>query len=193
MRSESMTTNSSAKLGAARKRRVLRFIAAVAALVAAIGWILWLRPTSLGGPASYVFVSGESMEPTHHNADLIVARRTSSYETGEVIVYRVPEGETGAGALVIHRIIGSDAQGLITQGDNRGHADLWRPAPEDVVGEVWIAIPGAGRWLAVLRSPLIFATVAALWVFLAIVVPKRKDSSADPQAMSPRVAPDAVS
>src|ERR687892_63615 len=107
----------------------LKAIANVVVIFALIAsWFVFLGPQFLGGPIAYVLVSGESMEPTLIHNDFVIARRQDTYQTGDVVVYRIPEGETGAGGLVIHRIIGGSAEdGYILQGDNRTTPDLWRP------------------------------------------------------------------
>jgi signal peptidase I len=137
----------------------------------AIGWAVFLRPTALGGPATYVVVSGTSMEPTLHSGDLVVLRAVDHYDTGDVVTYHVPVGSPGAGDLVIHRITGGDADtGFTTRGDNRDRADDWTPTATEIGGRSWFMVPAAGRWLAHLANPALLAAVlggltAALVVF----------------------------
>ena len=135
-------------------------LALVVALAAA--WAVTLRPTSLGGPASYVFVSGVSMLPTLESGDLVVLHEAERYAPGDVIAFRVPEGAPGAGALVIHRIVGgSAAEGFVMRGDNKSVADEWRPDADDVAGRLTVRLPGAGTVLAWLRQPGVFAPLLA--------------------------------
>jgi signal peptidase I len=152
-----------------RADRRLARIALTAAFVAlAIAWTLLLRPQALGGPAAYI-VSGDSMEPTLANGDLVVALKRSSYRIGDVVAYRIPEGEQGAGALVIHRIMGgSPDAGYMLQGDNRTGEDLWRPKPEHIAGDMRIRLPRAGVPLTFVRTPLGMAIFAALIAFFFI-------------------------
>jgi signal peptidase I len=127
-------------------------------------------PPMLGGPVNYIIVSGNSMEPTLHPGDLVLVRTSSSYRVGDVVAFRIPEGQAGAGALVIHRIVGRSArEGFVLQGDNKSSPDLWRPRPEDVVGRRWLRVPRLGLWLTVLRHPLVLATAAAMFGFIAVV------------------------
>ena len=148
-------------------RRVRGF--ALLVLVAGVVVVLW--PTSLGGNVDYVVVSGTSMEPGLHTGDLVLVRAEDTYEAGDEVAYRVPEGDVGEGSTVIHRITGGDGTtGYTTQGDNRDAADTWAPRDGDVVGERWVMVPQAGRLLVFLRSPLAIALIAAaitLWVALA--------------------------
>lgn len=153
-------------------------LALVAAL--AIGWFVTLRPTSLGGPASYLFVSGVSMLPTLESGDLVVLHQAESYDVGDVIAFRVPEGQPGAGALVIHRIVdGSAADGFIMRGDNKNVVDEWRPRLDDVAGRLTVRLPGAGIAIAWLRQPGVLAPLLAGLTVAFIILgggerPKRK-------------------
>src|SRR5215831_17838445 len=65
----------------------LNAIGLALAIAALVGWALFLRPQSLGGPAGYVLVSGKSMLPRYHTGDLVLVERRSSYHLGEVIAY----------------------------------------------------------------------------------------------------------
>lgn len=133
----------------------------IAALLFATAWFVALRPTYLGGWTAYVIVSGASMQPTLRSGDLVAVRTRASYQTGDIVAYRVPRGEPGEGAVVIHRIVGgSAAAGYVLQGDNTLGPDLWRPHPVDVIGRAWIRVPGAGRVLALLLSPFWLGTLA---------------------------------
>src|SRR5581483_11250469 len=132
-------------------------VAGIALVVLALAfWVQYLRPQSLGGNASYVLVSGHSMLPRYH--------------TGEVIAYHVPKGDPLAGAQVIHRIIGGDAQhGFVVQGDNRTAPDVWRPKPGDIVGAKELRIPDAIVLLQFLRTPVFLALLAACFVFVHVL------------------------
>ncbi len=120
-------------------------------------WFFLLRPASLGGPASYVVVSGTSMEPTLYTGDLVITRRQDSYEVGNIVAFRVEDG------LVIHRIVGGTAEsGYVLRGDNRDSNDQWRPAPREIAGRLWLRLPRVGRWVQRLREPANFAALVAV-------------------------------
>ena len=132
-------------------------------------WFFTLRPAFLGGKTSYAIVNGVSMLPTLRQGDLVIVRRHAAYQVGEIIAYRIPDGEPGAGAIIIHRIVGgSPDAGYLTKGDNKPAPDVWRPTQNDVVGERWVRIARAGSALAYLRAPLPLATVVAVPLFIAI-------------------------
>ena len=163
----------------AKQRRSVPVRSIAAWLLFAIvvaAWAAFLRPISLGGPANYVTVSGESMEPTMFNGDFVITREQVNYQVGDVLVYKIEEGEVGEGGLVIHRIIGgSMEEGFVTQGDNRDKPDLWYPKGDEIVGEVWLEIPKAGKYLPLLRSPFVIAGFAALLAFVYVMGFDRKE------------------
>src|SRR5688572_19635960 len=85
-------------------RRTAKRIASFALLAAAVACALLVWPGFLRGGTAYVIVSGNSMDPTLHAGDLVLTVRRGSYNVGDVVAYRIPEGQPGAGVLVIHRI-----------------------------------------------------------------------------------------
>jgi signal peptidase len=147
-------------------------------LVVLAGWALVLRPQALGGPAGYVLVSGTSMEPKYHTGDMVLVIRQGEYRVGDVIAYRVPEGDVAAGAQVIHRIIGGDGtHGFVVQGDNRSAPDVWRPTNADIVGAKTLRIPNAVLVLQFLRSPVLLGLLAACFVFVHVL--RRREDEAE--------------
>lgn len=146
---------------------------AVGAVVLA-AWAVLFAPAALGGSAGYVVVVGQSMEPTLRSGDLVVTRSASEYAPGDVVAF-----ESGSG-LVIHRIVGGSAEeGFVMQGDNRSTADIWRPTPEEIVGRSWLRIPSGGRAMTMVRSPLLFAGVAGVFAFLAVVREEDEEEAED--------------
>lgn len=152
-------------------------------------WLLVLRPQALGGPAAYITVAGVSMEPTLHAGDLVVMTRADAYEPGDVVAYRVPDGDPAAGRHVIHRVIGGGAEeGYLLQGDNSAAPDRWRPTDRDIVGRQLVVVPGFGSVLMLLKTPAAMAGLAAALVVFALpqwstpvggaVPTQRRDSSA---------------
>jgi signal peptidase len=155
---------------AATLRRAL-CVAGCAVFVAAVAaWAVLLRPDFLGGPATYVIVSGHSMEPTLRTADLAVMLRRGSYRRGDVIAYRIRRGQPGGGARVIHRIVGGSATlGYITQGDNRGYRDPWRPTPSDIEGTLALRVPRLGLLPVFAHTMLGMAVMGALAAFVLVL------------------------
>ena len=115
-----------------------------------------------------------------HTGDLAVMHKQATYGVGDIIAYRIPAGEPGAGGQIIHRIVGgSTATGYITQGDNNPYRDVWHPKPQDVIGKRWFLVPKAERLLLALRTPWLIALLAgglAVWVALGIGKRKARES-----------------
>lgn len=145
-------------------------------------------PATLGGRTAYVIVAGESMEPRYHTYDLVVMRATGAYEVGDLVTYRVPQGDPGAGSQVIHRIVGGNGtDGYVTRGDNKPSVDRWSPTDGDVVGEEWFAIPQAGRWMLWFRQPHVFGALMAA-IVVALVVGSGEEPQPRPRRRRARAA-----
>jgi signal peptidase len=147
--------------------KTIALVAAQLAFGAVLVWFCW--PQSLGGRAGWVLVSGTSMLPRLHTGDLVLVERQPSYHVGEVVAYRVPKGQVGAGHVVIHRIIGGNGEtGWTMKGDNRTARDLWYPTNHDVVGAKLLRIPDAWFVLRILHMPVLLALFAGCAAFLLI-------------------------
>jgi signal peptidase I len=143
-------------------------IATQLAIVAALGW--FCLPQRFGGRADWVMVSGTSMRPHFHTGDLVLVEHQSSYHVGEVVAYRVPKGQIGAGYVVIHRIIGGNGRtGWRMKGDNRTAPDLWYPTDHDVIGSKLLRIPHAWFVLRLLHMPLVLGLFAGFAAFFLLV------------------------
>jgi signal peptidase len=148
-------------------------IAFLAVLVVVLtAWWVELRPTSLlGGPATFITVKGTSMLPTLKTGDFVLAEAQPAYHVGDLVVYRVPKGQIGAGDDLIHRIVAGNATvGFTLKGDNNPAPDPWTVPRSDVLGKEAVVIPGFGSTLLVLRSPLfagLAAALIAMWVVLS--------------------------
>jgi signal peptidase I len=159
-----------------RQTRLMRSLHHAPLMLAIGGFLAWylvLGPSVIGGPATYVFVSGTSMEPTLSTGDLVITRGTGQYAVGDIVAFRLPEdsGATAGGPLVIHRIVGgSGRDGYIMRGDNRMGDDPWRPRAEDIAGSAWLVLPGVAPFVMALREPAVFGALAAgLTVFVILV------------------------
>ena len=162
-------------------RRVLLRIGTVAfMLLVVVAWFVMLRPTSLGGPTTYVIVSGSSMQPTLHSGDLVIAFEHESYSVGDVVVYRVPGAEAGAGTNIVHRIVGGNPRtGFLVKGDSREGPDNWKPTAKEILGEMEVSVPSAGSGLVFLRTPAGMALLAGLTTLLiALGVSQRPGAEA---------------
>jgi signal peptidase I len=120
-------------------------------------------PPALGGKTDYVVTDGISMEPNFHGGDLVLVRAQKSYHVGEIVAYRSKALNT----VVLHRIIGLDGSRYIFKGDNNNFVDIEHPARSQLVGALWLHIPG--RYVGVLsslREPPVIGGLVALGALL---------------------------
>jgi signal peptidase len=118
-------------------------------------------PSQWGGNTTFVVVRGNSMLPKYHTGDIVIARSADQFDVGDVVVYAVPEQYTGAGRLIMHRVLSIESDGSLTiQGDNRSQPDNFDIFPSDVRGVEAVHLPKVGLALKVLST----------WWLIAILV-----------------------
>jgi signal peptidase I len=147
-----------------RRLTLTRLIAAGLAAAPIAAFWLTLAPTQLGGPASYALVVGSSMEPGLHRGDLAVVHRRERPGTGDVVLYRDRE----LGRDILHRVVAVEGGRFVTKGDNNDFRDGYRPAAQDVRGELWLRVPALGGVLEWVREPRHAALLVGLTVVLAL-------------------------
>ncbi len=145
-----------------RPRRI-RTVLSTALVLVILGtaWF-YLAPTQLGGSATYVVTHGISMEPRFHTGDLAIVRRQSSYHVGEIVAYHNHQLHT----IVLHRIIGHEGDRYIFKGDNNNFVDPEHPLASQLMGALWIHIPGAGVRLQSIRSPALMGGLIFVGILL---------------------------
>jgi len=152
------------------RRRALKVLELTIGLGLAAAWAVTLRPTTLGGPATYIVVRGDSMLPNYHSGDLVVLRAADAYVAGDVVGYRVPDGEIGEGHVVLHRIVDGDGgNGFTVEGDNNPAPDPWQPHFGDVAGKLWVLVPGFGRLITLAHQPVIAGALATSFVVMLLL------------------------
>ena len=145
-----------------------RFLSLIFTL-AIVGGTLYLWPAPLGGSTRIIVVSGVSMEPTYDLGDLVLVREQSTSQIGDIVVFEVPEGQTGAGLLVIHRVLKIDDEGFfITQGDNRSTPDEWQLTEDDIVGQPLAHLPRGGKFLEFVQQLWVIALIVGVAVMLLL-------------------------
>lgn len=112
-------------------------------------WIAF-APVAIGGQASYVMVNGISMEPNYHTGDLVIVRKSPTYQIGDVIAYQ----DAQMAAHVIHRIIGIEDGLFVLKGDNNSWIDAYHPSNDEVVGKQWIYAPKLANSMLWIRKPI---------------------------------------
>jgi signal peptidase I len=150
------------------RRRALRSLLVFALLAVVGAWWLTLAPRSIGGPGTYVVVSGKSMLPLLHSGDLVIAHQQSQYHLGEVVVVSIDGGE------VIHRLWAGNAKlGWTTKGINKLTPDLWTIPNKDVLGTKWLVVPNAGGWVRWAGTATGRSALAAALALFVVLMPRR--------------------
>ena len=147
-------------------------------------WILF-APVQLGGRASYIMVSGNSMEPNFHRGDLVITQKHTKYQIGEAVAYYDPLLE----GVIYHRIVAQEQNGFLVQGDANSWLDSHIPTNEDILGAEWIYLPGAGNILEKARQPGWLATIVVAFVLMT-VWPSGNDDLAGGPAGDPANEPE---
>ncbi len=102
------------------------------------------------------------MEPRFHTGDLALVRAQSSYHVGEVVAYDSRMFHT----IVLHRIIGRDGSRYVFKGDNNNFVDPEHPRASQLLGALWLHVPGVGAKLQSIRSPLLVGALIAVGMLI---------------------------
>lgn len=135
--------------------------------------LVWMWPFPLGGSTVYAVLKSDSMRPRFHRGDIVIARRASWYQPGDIVVYRsrhVP--------FVFHRIVGYDPKGrFLMKGDANAYLDPDRPTAEQVLGRYVMHIPYLG-WLFLIWGPLpgwvLMFVALSLWLWPVMRLSRRQ-------------------
>lgn len=154
-----------------RARRIWTLTASVLTTVFVLGIGVLAWPAALGGKATWVTVSGTSMEPNYVTGDLVLAWDDDAWHIGDVVLYGI-QGSTDG--LIVHRLVSGDAaEGWYAQGDNKPRIDPWRIPDDAIRGREILHVPHAGGVLAWVRSPQVLAIICGLLVFWAVLTGPR--------------------
>lgn len=138
-------------------------------VVVAIALWATLAPVSLGGPASYVVTDGTSMLPRFMADGMVVTRASDDYRVGDIVAYH----NRDLRAVVMHRIVARDGARYVFKGDNNDFRDTYHARRSDLVGKEWVYLPGAGRYLLMLRQPVLFAIIIGGIAAMSFRAPRR--------------------
>ncbi len=136
---------------------------ALLVVLLAAAWVSF-APTEVGGPAAYVIVNGNSMEPGYYKGDLVVVRQEARYQVGDIVAYHYPDL-----GKVIHRIVAQEGNEFTLKGDHNTWLDGFHPTPADIIGKAWIHLPALGKTVEQLREPLNMAILAGVLGIVATI------------------------
>ena len=123
-----------------------------------------------------------SMEPEMSPGDLLISREVDprTVRRGDVITFRVPSEDN---TLVTHRVtsVQDDGNTFTTKGDANDTADPFTTKAEDVLGTKWFVLPGIGRAVVFLASPigtaLLLGIPAAIYIGQSLADRRRATAS----------------
>jgi signal peptidase I len=145
-----------------RNRHAKKLLSSSLGLIALACLWFYLAPTGLGGSTSYVVTDGISMQPRFHSGDLALVRSRGTYNVGEIVAYNSRTFHT----IVLHRIVARAGDRYVFKGDNNNFVDFEHPARSQLIGALWLHIPGMGARLQSLRSPALIGLLVGIGVLL---------------------------
>lgn len=119
------------------------------------------------GPVKFMTVTGNSMEPTITESNIIVVNTLETQpNVGDIVSYYHIFGKNQR-YIVTHRIVKVVDEGYITQGDAYTKPDGYTVAPEDLVGTLFFKIPYIGLLVHIASTKKGFL---ALVIFPAVIL-----------------------
>ncbi|MFV2045100.1 MAG: hypothetical protein ACC700_17925, partial [Anaerolineales bacterium] len=105
-----------------------------------LAFLFMLRPSLLGGAASYVTVQQNDLEPLLYEGDLAVVRQQAEYQLGELVAVETLEGP------YFGRILGQERE--LFQVRFAAGEEPVAVSREYVLGRIWFNIGEIGRRLS---------------------------------------------
>ena len=137
--------------------------------IASLPIFLYLWPSNFGGDTEFISVNGKSMLPTIQSGSLAIAKKSLTYDVGDIAVY----DSDILNKTVIHRIVGQKDNAFIFQGDNNPSLDPGTITQDKMRGKVIFVAPYVGFIPQLFKNPLIVA-VAVLGSMAAMYGKKDK-------------------
>jgi len=102
-------------------------------------WYLYSLETT-GSPLAVV--ASWSMDPTLHVGDIVVIRKLSNYNIGDIVLYHNICGADQK--IIVHRIINIVDNTYVLKGDANPFEDSCKPGEKEIFGRVEIVVPYLG-------------------------------------------------
>jgi signal peptidase len=117
-------------------------------------------------------IVGSSMEPTIKLGSVVglVRIQPQNIQVDDVIAFRVDESDIPVTHRVIERLEQDGRIYFRTKGDNNEDPDSWLVKPDNVLGEVVLAIPYIGRTTEAIREPLGFLLLIGFPATMVVVM-----------------------
>jgi signal peptidase len=144
-------------------------------LILAVLTVIIVAAGPLFGVRTNIVLSG-SMEPAISTGSIIITRPISpgAIEVGDIITYASRSGTF----ITTHRVIGIEQNPdlrFITKGDANRDKDPAPISPDQVLGKLFLVIPGLGYLISYIKNPvaLIILIVVPLVIVLGFELDKR--------------------
>ena len=149
------------------KLRFFQISISVGLVVFVLIFLVFYRPTFLGGDSRYEPVLSGSMEPAIPVGGIVVIKPVDpeTLKTGDIICFQLSEDTS-----VTHRIINITDEGLVTKGDANEDPDQWTVKKENVIGKVILTIPFIGYLGYFVRTPTGLILLIVLPASVIIIV-----------------------
>ncbi|AKB56594.1 MULTISPECIES: signal peptidase I [Methanosarcina] len=144
--------------------KVINILAFILIFIIVMPIIATMIPT---GPVKFMTVTGNSMEPTITESNIIVVNTLETQpNVGDIVSYYHIFGKNQR-YIVTHRVVKVVDEGYITQGDAYTKPDGYTVAPEDLVGTLFFKIPYVGLLVHIASTKKGFL---ALVIFPAVIL-----------------------
>lgn len=134
---------------------------------------------------STALVETGSMEGDNEDSisgfSLIFMVKAREYKIGDVITF-----DSGGSVPTTHRIVGVDEDGFITKGDFNTTQDAEKVREEQIIGKVFLEIPGVGYFVHWMKTPLgsMLLVVVCLLIIGVPIFFKSSDENGDESSVS---------
>lgn len=118
-------------------------------------------------PYRVFIVHTGSMSPTIPSMSVVIDK--PEYHLGQPITFR------HNGAVITHRLVAEDADGLVTKGDANATVDPFKTKPSDVVGGVVLAPRYIGYWILYFQNMRNLAALVLCAVCIWLMASITKD------------------
>ena len=112
------------------------------------------------------------MLPTIQPGSVILTKTQPNYYLDDIVSYDQTAG--GLKRIVVHRIIGENERGFIIKGDNNPKVDPSAISLDKIRGKVIFATPYVGKFLEMLRDPIMLLVLGGVTAIFQMGINRRK-------------------
>jgi len=125
-----------------RRDSLEREISTVVTLILIVIFLLWYLYSLETSGSPLAVVASWSMDPTLHIGDIVVIRKLSKYNVGDIVLYH--NIFSADQKIIDHRIIDTADNAYVLKGDANPFEDSCKPSEREIFGRVEVVIPYLG-------------------------------------------------